>query len=145
MAAVIVTTSPSTIEEYAMHPENAIKDFWTKADGTEFSSTAVREVLRKERKGIDYFREQESQGITMGYICLGLEDLAGNFTMLSDPKGLDALKIRLSKDVMARLRKWDWLLDKIGHKGIDEFVKLVRLRDKLGKLPSGSARLVTSD
>jgi hypothetical protein len=139
MAAVIVTTSPSTIVEYGMHTENAIKDFWTKPDGTEFSSNAIREVLRKERKGIDYFKEQESQGITMGYFCFGLEDLAGHFTMLSDPKGPDAFKIRLSKDVIARLRRWDWLIDKIGHKGIDEFAKLVRLRDKLGRLPLGSA------
>jgi hypothetical protein len=139
MAAVIVTTSPSTIEEYAMHPENAIKDFWTKADGTEFSSTAIREVLRKERMGIDYFKEQENQGISIGYYCFGLEDLAGHFTMLSHPKGLDAFKIRLSGDVIARLRKWDWLIDKIGHKGIEDFVKLVRLRDKLGRLPLGSA------
>jgi predicted transcriptional regulator len=139
MVAVIVTTSPSTIVEYGMHPENVIKKFWTKADGTEFSSNAIREVLRKERKGIDYFREQESQGISIGYFCFGLKDLAEGFTMLSDPKGFDSLKIRLSRDVVARLRRWDWLIDKIGQKGIDDFVKLVRLRDKLGRLPVGSA------
>jgi predicted transcriptional regulator len=133
LIALVVTTSPKTVEDYASHPENVIKDYWTKTDGTECPADTIKEVLEKEKKGIDYFAEQESHGIPLGDICLGLEDLSRYFTLSPDPKGLNKIKIMLDDNVVARLRKWDWLIDRIGHEGLDEFIKLVRLRDKLGR------------
>jgi hypothetical protein len=130
LIALIATTSPRTIEEYGSHPENIIKNYWTKADGTEYSSETIKEVIRKEKRGEDYFLDQKSQGISDNDICFGIEDLSRHFTLLSDPKGIRALKIRLNNDNVARLRKWDWLIDKIGHEGIDEFIRLVKLGDR---------------
>jgi len=132
MLAFVATTSPRTLDKYASHPENVIKEWWTKADGTEFSSERIREIIEMEKRGINIVDEQERQGIQIPDMCFGLEDLVRYFTFLIGQEGLAALKIKLNADVVSRLKTWDWLIDKIGDEGVERLLKLVKLRDKLG-------------
>lgn len=129
MCALIATQSPRTLKEYASHPENKIKDYWTKGDGSEFSPDEIKEILEMERKGIDIYEEQERRGISLEDMCFGLEDLSGYFTTSPYQRGLNAFKIRLDDDIVSRLKKWQWLLNRIGIEGIDRLVQLVKLRD----------------
>ena len=129
MLALIATKSPKVLNEYVSHPENEIKDFWTKSDGSEFSSEEIKDVIEMEKKGIEIYEEQKSRGISDMDICFGLEDLSISFTTLPNPTGLNAFKIRLNDDVISRLKKWQWLVDRIGPEGIERLVKLVKLRE----------------
>lgn len=129
MVALIATCSPRTLEEYALHPENRIKEWWTKSDGTEFSSKEIRDIIEIEKQGIDIVETQEKQGVPIQDMCFGLEDLSEYFTTSLYSTGLNAFKIRLNDDVVARLKNWEWLLKKIGTENIDKLIELVKLRD----------------
>jgi len=129
MCALIATQSPRTLKEYASHPENKIKDYWTKVDGSEFSPDEIKEILEMERKGVDIYEEQERRGISLEDMCFGLEDLSIYFTTSPYQRGLSAFKIRLDDDIVSRLKKWQWLVDRIGQEGVDKLVQLVKLRD----------------
>jgi hypothetical protein len=141
LTAIVATRSPRTLDEYASHPENCLKEWWTNSSGQEFPAEEVRRMVDLEAKGIDIYELQEKEkkikedekwsGI--GRICLGLEDLARKFTCLpeSKRKGMLIFKIELTEDAIQRLEKWDWLLERIGEEGIRRFVRLVKLQDKI--------------
>ena len=129
MLALVATHSPRVLDEYASRPENRIMDFWTKSDGSEFTPDEINEILELEKNGIDIYEEQKRRGICDEDMCFGLEDLSIYFTASPYQRGINAFKIRLDDDIVSRLKKWQWLLERIGHEGIGRLVELVKLRD----------------
>lgn len=133
LCAILATHSPRTLEEYASHPENVIMKWWTQFDGQEIPAKDVMKIIELEGKGINIYDLQDKNGVERGRRILGLEELAESFTCLSNPKGLRKLKIKLTDDVIKRLGNWDWLLERIGKRGFDRFIRIVKMHDKIAE------------
>jgi hypothetical protein len=130
MRALLATISPRTLLEYASRPENVIKKWWTYPDGKEIPVKIVQRIIRMESMGLDIFKIQEKEGLKFDQMCFGLEDLSRQFTCDDDPIGISIFKIQLKKDDIERLKKWDWLIERIGKNGIKRFIQIVKKNDE---------------